>query len=149
MCDLYPSKSIITHHAFCMFCQVGGPSQQQASVYEEFARCLPGFLPSSSSPTTSAISSVTVGKVYTRVCVCLCVCVCVCVCVVVVVDFSLNPQQNHCSLYVLPLTLTPFISLAFPHSLLLISTLLPILFIFHAPSFVFIVHLHTAVYNEV
>ena len=30
--------------------QVGGPSQQQAAVYEEFARCLPGFLPSSPSP---------------------------------------------------------------------------------------------------
>ena len=29
--------------------QVGGPSQQQASVYDEFSRCLPGFLPSHSA----------------------------------------------------------------------------------------------------
>ena len=37
--------------------QVGGPSQQQAAVYEEFARCLPGFLPSSSPPSSSSSSS--------------------------------------------------------------------------------------------
>ena len=36
--------------------QVGGPSQQQAAVYEEFARCLPGFLPSSPSPGTKDAS---------------------------------------------------------------------------------------------
>ena len=41
--------------------QVGGPSQQQASVYEEFARCLPGFLPSTSASTSAATSSLTAG----------------------------------------------------------------------------------------
>lgn len=39
---------------FLFFCtelcdQVGGPTPQQAAGYEEFARCLPGFLPSSSA----------------------------------------------------------------------------------------------------
>ena len=32
--------------------QVGGPSQQQAAVYEEFARSLPGFLPNTSKVHT-------------------------------------------------------------------------------------------------
>ena len=33
--------------------QVGGPSLQQAAVYEEFSRCLPGFLPTSVAKVTS------------------------------------------------------------------------------------------------
>ena len=33
--------------------QIGGPSLQQAAVYEEFSRCLPGFLPTSAAKVTS------------------------------------------------------------------------------------------------
>ena len=38
--------SILCYHCYnFLYFQVGGPSQQQAAVYEEFARSLPGFLP--------------------------------------------------------------------------------------------------------
>jgi len=53
-CGIHLTITLHQISPFLFFCtelcdQVGGPTPQQAAGYEEFARCLPGFLPSSSA----------------------------------------------------------------------------------------------------
>ena len=52
--------------------QVGGPSLQQAAVYEEFSRCLPGFLPISAAKVRYIVHTcVDTVTVHVRTCVCV------------------------------------------------------------------------------
>lgn len=45
-------NSIYCNNVVSVYCKVGGASLQHSAVYEEFAICLPGFLPS--APSLSA-----------------------------------------------------------------------------------------------